>query len=98
MGAAFWIKRFFTVLVGAFVVIVVAQLLKGHAAKYSATHGAIWGFVSAAVFTAARYWQSRRGQHCAICKDTPEMQDATVNSEKAEQSVQPDRREDAAPG
>ena len=78
MGAAFWIKRFFTVLVGVFIVIAAAQLLKGHTVNYSAAHGAIWSFVSAAVFTAARYWQSRQGQHCAICKDTPEMQDATV--------------------
>ena len=91
MSAAFWIKRFFTVLVGAFIVIAAAQLLKGYGVKYSAAHGAIWGFVSAAVFTAARYWQSRRGQHCAICKDTPEMLDPTVDSEKAEQTGQTDR-------
>lgn len=84
MGAAFWIKRFLTVLVGAFILIGASQVLKGHTVAYSMTHGAVWAFVSAAVFTAARYWQSRRGQHCAICKDTPEMRDATLKSESAE--------------
>ena len=86
MGAAFWIKRFFTVLVVAFIVIAAAQFLKGHAAKYAVAHGAIWGFISAAVFTAARYWQSQRGQHCAICKDTPELRDAKLDSENADQT------------
>jgi len=74
MGAAFWIKRFFTVLLGAFAFICAAQLLKGHDFTYASTQGAIWGLIAAAVFTVARIYQSRRGQHCAICKDTPEMQ------------------------
>ena len=75
MGKGFWIKRFIVVLVGAFVVIAGAQMLKGHEVLYSITQGAIWSFLSAIVFTAARLYQSRQGQHCAICKDTPEMQD-----------------------
>lgn len=74
MGAAFWIKRFLIVLVGAFVIIGAAQMLKGHALLYSAAQGAIWGAITATVFTAARFFQSRVGQHCAVCKDTPEMQ------------------------
>ena len=91
MGAAFWIKRFLTVLVGASVLIGAAQLLKGNTVAYSITHGAVWGLASAVVFTAARYWQSRRGQHCAICKDTPEMRDATLKRESREPGVQSDR-------
>jgi hypothetical protein len=51
-------------------------MLKGHDLAYSATQGAIWGAIAAVVFTAARIYQSRKGQHCAICKDTPEMQQA----------------------
>ena len=74
MGTTFWIKRFFTVLVGAFVVICGAQMLKGHDLSYSVTQGVIWGPLCAIVFTLARFFQARRGQHCAICKDTPEMQ------------------------
>lgn len=84
MGAAFWIKRFLTVFVGAVLVIGVAQYLKGNTVAYALTHGAVWGFITASVFTAARYWQSRRGQHCAICKDTPEMRDAALKSESAD--------------
>lgn len=75
LGPAFWITRFLAVLAGAFAIICVAQLLKGHELAYAATEGAIWGIISAAIFTGARYWQARRGQHCALCKDTPEMRD-----------------------
>ena len=74
MGTTFWIKRFLTVLVGAFVIIGAAQMLKGHGLSYSVSQAAIWGTITATVFTVARLYQSRKGQHCAICKDTPEMQ------------------------
>lgn len=74
MGIGFWIRRFLTVLAGAFAVICAAQLLKGHGLMYSASQGLFWAIVAAAVFTGSRIYQSRRGQHCAICKDTPEMQ------------------------
>jgi len=73
MGTAFWIRRFLTVLVGAAVIIAIVQFAKGHTWQYASIQGAIWGLVSAAVFTVARFFQSRRQQHCAICKDTPEM-------------------------
>jgi hypothetical protein len=76
MGTVFWIRRFFTVLALASVVISLAQWAKGHPWQYAATQGVIWGFISAAVFTGARIFQSRRKQHCAICKDTPEMTEA----------------------
>lgn len=74
MGTAFWIKRFFVVFAGASLIICAAQMLKGHELPYSVAQGAIWGAIAAIVFTAARLYQSRQGQHCAICKDTPEMQ------------------------
>lgn len=74
MGTAFWIRRFLTVLAGAFVIIGAAQMLRGHTVASAATQGALWGAISATVFTVARYFQSRQGQHCAICNDTPEMQ------------------------
>jgi hypothetical protein len=81
MGTAFWIKRFLTVLVGAFVIICVAQMLKGHDFYYAATQGAIWGVITATVFTVARLYQSSKAQHCAICKDTPEMQQSGRSNE-----------------
>jgi hypothetical protein len=74
MGAAFWIRRFVVVLAGAFAVICTVQLAKGHRLDYAAVQAAIWAAISASVFTVARFFQARRGQHCALCKDTPEMQ------------------------
>lgn len=73
MGTAFWIRRFFTVFAVAFAIIGAVQLLKGRGAVYSITHAALWGLASSLVFTVARYFQSRAGQQCTICKDTPEM-------------------------
>jgi hypothetical protein len=73
VGTAFWIRRFFTVLALVGVIVALAQWAKGHTFRYAITQAAIWGCISAAVFTVARIYQSRRNQHCAICKDTPEM-------------------------
>jgi hypothetical protein len=73
MGLKFWVKRFLVVLCGAFVIICGAQMLKGNDLVYSVTQGGIWALITASVFTTARIYQSRRGQHCAICKDTPEL-------------------------
>jgi hypothetical protein len=74
LSTGFWVKRFLTVFMGACAVICLAQLLKGRGLAYSATQGAIWGALSTLLFTVTRFFQARRGQHCAICKDTPEMQ------------------------
>ena len=73
MSTRFWIKRFLIVFAGAFAIIFAAQMIKGHNLIYSATQGVVWGSIAAAIFTAARIFQSRKGQHCAICRDTPEM-------------------------
>jgi hypothetical protein len=73
MGTAFWIRRFFTVFAIALAIINAGQLLKGRGVTYSITQAALWGFASSLVFTVSRYFQSRAGQQCAICKDTPEM-------------------------
>lgn len=74
MGTRFWIRRFFVVLTGTFVVIAAAHLLRGRGLEHAVTEAALWGLATAAVFTVGRYLQARRGQHCAICRDTPEMQ------------------------
>ena len=81
MGFSFWARRFVTVLAGAFVIICIAQLLKGHDLAYSATQGSIWSLIAATVFTGSRVYQSRQGQHCALCKDTPEMQQENGRTE-----------------
>ena len=74
MGTAFWIRRFSFVFVVAACIIAGAQLLKGRDLSYSLTQGLLWAAISASVFTGARIYQSGKGVHCAICRDTPEMQ------------------------
>lgn len=73
MGARFWIQRFLTVLLGAFLVIGAAQMIRTRNVQYSLTQALGWGLASAVVFTATRLYRSRKGQHCAICRDTPEL-------------------------
>ncbi|WP_130620070.1 hypothetical protein [Dyella amyloliquefaciens] len=73
MGTAFWVKRFFVVMLGAAAIISLVQWLKGHGLEYALVQGVLWGAISATIFVSARIYQSRRGMHCSICKDTPEM-------------------------
>ena len=75
MSTGFWIKRFLTVFALAFAVIGAAQLVKGHDVAYAATQAAIWSAVAAAIFTITRLFRARRGEHCAVCNDTPEMRE-----------------------
>ena len=72
MGARFWVRRFAQVFAGAFVLISAAHLLRGRPAVPAAAQAGTWAAVSAGVFTVSRYFQARRGQRCAICRDTPE--------------------------
>ena len=72
MGATFWVRRFLLVFAGALVIISGAQIAKGNTFEYALTEGLLWAAVTAAVFTAVRIYKSRKGQHCAICADTPE--------------------------
>ena len=44
MGIGFWVKRFFTVLGGAFLTVCAAQLLRGHKLPDAALQGTVWGF------------------------------------------------------
>ena len=71
MSTKFWIHRFILVFAAALVIISGAQLLKGHTLEYSVTEGLLWGIITAAVFTAGQIYKSRKGQHCAMCGDTP---------------------------
>ncbi len=73
MGRRFWLRRFTQVFAGTFVVIAAVQFLKTGDVYHALQHGVTWAAASATLFISARIWQSRRGQHCAICKDTPEM-------------------------
>lgn len=72
MGRAFWIKRFFAVLLLAFAILMAVELLKGHRPVAAMTFSLAWSLIAATIFTGARIYQSRRGRHCALCGDTPE--------------------------
>ncbi|WP_293370287.1 hypothetical protein [Nevskia sp.] len=60
MGTRFWVKRFFVALLGAFVIISAAQMLKGHDLSYAMTQAAIWSVITAAVFTATGFLRRAR--------------------------------------
>lgn len=72
MGAGFWISRFCVVLCLAFGVIAVGQLLQRHTVSDAFAHAALWAPIAASVFTVARLYQSRQGQRCDLCRDTPD--------------------------
>jgi hypothetical protein len=72
MPLSFWIKRFVTVFLGAFVVLIVVGMLKGRAFANAASESALWAGIAATIFIATRIYRSRRGQHCELCRDTPE--------------------------
>ncbi|OGT55861.1 MAG: hypothetical protein A3E01_14855 [Gammaproteobacteria bacterium RIFCSPHIGHO2_12_FULL_63_22] len=75
MGIHFWIRRFLLVAGIGFLVITGAQLLRGRSIGYAIAQGVFWSVVAATIFTVSRFFQSRRGQHCAICNDIPEAKD-----------------------
>jgi hypothetical protein len=72
MSHAFWIKRFLVVAIAAFAVLTLAQLLRGHELVAAVTFGLSWGVLTSVIFTGTRMYRSSKGQHCAICNDTPE--------------------------
>ena len=71
MGAAFWIRRAATVYALVAAVLFVVRLLKGEGVAEAVAFSATWALLTTAVFIGARLYQSRRGQHCALCQDTP---------------------------
>jgi hypothetical protein len=76
LGTVFWIRRFLWVFTLAFAIITASQfLLRGRTPGDAALQGLIWAGIAASVFTATRLYRSRKGQHCALCRDTPEMVD-----------------------
>lgn len=73
MKPTFWIKRFFVVLLGVFSLLLVVNLVKQRPLESAAAESAVWASITAIVFVTARFYQSRKGQHCALCRDTAEM-------------------------
>ncbi len=86
MKLSFWIRRFLVVCLGAFAVLFAVALLRGRSAATAATESAIWSLVATIIFITTRVIRSRRGQHCELCRDTPELAGG------GERAVQPGAR------
>ena len=76
MGAKFWLLRFLKVFAGIFLILLLVELAKGHGADKALLFAFAWSLLSTSVFVLARLYQSRRGRHCELCGDTPELEDA----------------------
>lgn len=72
MKTSFWIKRFLIVLTGTFVFLLGAALLRGRPLHQALTESGVWAVIATSIFIAGRVYHSRRGEHCALCGDTPE--------------------------
>jgi hypothetical protein len=73
MPLSFWIKRFVTVFLGAFIILLAVGILKGHAFATAAGESALWAAIAATIFIVTRIYRSKKGQHCELCGDTAQM-------------------------
>jgi len=73
MNTLFWIRRFAIALICAFVLIALGQvLLRGRPLDIAIPHALSWAIITASIFIGTDVYRSRRGQHFALCGDTPE--------------------------
>ncbi|MDB5908472.1 MAG: hypothetical protein JWP34_2586 [Massilia sp.] len=68
----FWVKRFLWVTGIVFMMLMAAALLRGRTVEVALTESLVWALISSAIFTAVRYYKARKGEACALCKDTVE--------------------------
>jgi hypothetical protein len=73
MKPTFWIKRFLTVFAGMFVVLLAVYILRGRPARSAALESALWSLIATSIFVVNRIVRARKGQACALCRDTPEF-------------------------
>lgn len=66
MSARYWFKQFVIALVVAGAVLFVVQCLKRHAIADAARFAALWGVISAAIFTLVGYVRYRRSPACML--------------------------------
>lgn len=72
MKPSFWIKRFFVVFTGAFLILFAVYLARGQPASAAAKDSALWSALATIIFLVTRIYRSRKGEHCKLCGDTPE--------------------------
>lgn len=66
MGTRFWLKRFFFALLIASALLFVVELAKGHESADAARFAALWGVLSAALFTLVGYIRYKRNPACML--------------------------------
>ena len=64
MGTKFWLKRFVFALLIATALLFVVELVKGHGRVEAAQFAALWGAISAALFTLIGYNRYKRNPAC----------------------------------
>ena len=81
MGTAFWMRRFLLVFLAPHALLLALNCYKV-AASTTRSHMACSGRQFRPAFLLVqRIYQSSKGVHCAICRDTPEMQASEHPSE-----------------
>jgi len=73
MTFSFWLQRFLTVFTGVGVVLLAVYLARGRPLAPAAGEAAGWAGAATVIFIATRVYRSRRGQHCELCGDTPQL-------------------------
>ncbi len=66
MGRKFWLKRFVVALLVAGALLFAVELAKGHDPGDAAVLAALWGALSAALFTLIGYLRYRRDPACMV--------------------------------
>lgn len=66
MGTRFWLKRFFLALLIAIALLFAVELAKGHELADAVRFAALWGFLSAALFTLVGYVRYKRNPACML--------------------------------
>jgi hypothetical protein len=85
MSLTFWIKRFLIVFSGVFVVLLAISVLRERALERLVGESALWAGISTAIFIATRVYRLRKGQHCELCGDTPELREGGAASSNKEE-------------
>jgi uncharacterized membrane protein len=67
MNKQLWARRFAIIFALAFVVIALAQILRGRTVEYALLHALGWSTISATIFVAAQAHRERKQERCAVC-------------------------------
>jgi hypothetical protein len=65
----FWIGRFIRALLVAGALLLLVEIAKGHGITDALRFAALWGLISAALFTLAGYIRYRRNPACMLPRD-----------------------------